>query len=95
MKSVLSALWHGNLRPSEQFMFRDPENKKLIEEWTRLRRELDSRITDEETRELLHKLETVEMNLSEASELAAFRAGYTVGTAMTEEAARERASMGM
>ena len=95
MKSILSALWHGNLHPSEQFMFRDPENKKLIEEWTRLRRELDGRITDEETRELLHRLETVEMNLSEASELAAFRAGYSVGAAMTEEAVRERAAMGM
>ena len=95
MKSALSALWHGNLRPSEQFMFRDPENKKLIEEWTRLRRELDSRITDEETRDLLHRLETVEMNLSEASELAAFRAGYAVGSAMAEEAAREIAFMGV
>ena len=95
MKSILSALWHGNLHPSEQFMFRDPENKKLIEEWTRLRRELDSRITDKDTRDLLHRLETVEMNLSEASELAAFRAGYAVGAAMTEEAARERAFMGV
>ena len=95
MKSILSALWHGNLHPSEQFMFRDPENKKLIEEWTRLRKELDSCITDEETRELLHKLETVEMNLSEASELAAFRAGYTLGVTMTEEVARERISMGV
>lgn len=95
MKSVLSALWQGNLRPSEQFMFRDPENKKLIEEWTRLRRELDSRITDEKTRELLHRLETLEMNLSEASELAAFRAGYTIGVAMTEEVSRERVSMGV
>ena len=95
MKSILSALWHGNLHPSEQFMFRDPENKKLIEEWTRLRRELDGRITDEETRELLHRLETVEMNLSDVSERAAFRAGYAVGTAMTQETAREIASMGM
>ena len=95
MKSALSALWHGNLRPSEQFMFRDPENKKLIEEWTRLRRELDSRITDEETRDLLHRLETAEMNLSEASELAAFRAGYAVGSAMAEETAREIAAMGV
>ena len=70
-------------------------NKKLIEEWTRLRRELDSRITDEETRDLLHRLETVEMNLSDVSERAAFRAGYAVGTAMTQETAREIASMGM
>ncbi|MBQ7910439.1 MAG: hypothetical protein IJ363_06600 [Clostridia bacterium] len=93
MEPALNALWHGKLRPSESFLLRNPENQKLVDAWSKLRKELESRITDEETRRLLHELETAEMNLSEASEIAAFRAGYALGAAMTEDVARERAVM--
>ncbi len=93
MESALTALWHGNLRPSEQFLLRNPEHQKLVDAWSKLRKELENRITDEETRRLFHEMETAEMNLSEASEIAAFRAGYALGAAMAEDTVRERDSM--
>ena len=93
MEPALTALWHGNLRPSESFLLRNPENQRLVDAWSAVRKELESRITDEETRRLFRELETAEMNLSEASEIAAFRAGYALGVAMTEDISRERASV--
>ena len=90
MEPALTALWHGKIRPSEQFLLHDPEHKKMTEAWLKLRKELDSLITDEETRHLFHEMETAEMNLSKAAEIAAFRTGYALGVAMTEDAARER-----
>lgn len=93
MEQALTALWQGKLRPSEQFLLRDPENQKRLETWSRLRKELEDRITDDEIKALLHELETAEMNLSEAAETAAFRAGYALGVAMTEDISRERSAL--
>lgn len=93
MEPALNALWYGKLRPSESFLLRNPEHQKLVDAWSKLRKELESRITDEETRRVLHEMETAEMNLSEASEIAAFRAGYTLGAAMTEDIQRERVTL--
>lgn len=93
MEPALNALWYGKLRPSESFLLRDPEHQKLVDAWSRLRKELESRITDEETRRVLHEMETAEMNLSEASEIAAFRAGYALGAAMAEDIQRERVTL--
>lgn len=93
MEPALNALWHGKLRPSESFLLRNPEHQKLVNDWSKLRKELESRVTDEETRRLLHELETAEMRLSETAEIAAFRAGYALGVAMTEDISRERASV--
>ena len=93
MESILNALWHGNLRPSEQFLFQNPDHKKLADAWLRLRKKLEDHITDEATRALLHKLETAEMNLAESAEIAAFRMGYALGVSMTEEVAQERAAI--
>ncbi len=93
MEPALNALWYGKLRPSESFLLRNPEHQKLVDAWSKLRKELEGRITGEETRRVLHEMETAEMNLSEASEIAAFRAGYALGAAMTEDVARERAVM--
>ena len=93
MEPALNALWYGKLRPSESFLLRNPEHQKLVDAWSKLRKELESRITDEETRRVLHEMETAEMNLSEASEIAAFRAGYALGTAMAEDIQRERVTL--
>lgn len=93
MEPALNALWYGKLRPSESFLLRDPEHQKLVDAWSKLRKELESRITDEETRRVLHDMETAEMNLSEASEIAAFRAGYALGAAMAEDIQRERVTL--
>ena len=93
MEPALNALWYGKLRPSESFLLRNPENQKLVDAWSKLRKEQEGRITDEETRRLFHEMETAEMKLSEASEIAAFRAGYALGAAMAEDTVRERDSM--
>jgi hypothetical protein len=94
MEPALTALWHGKIRPSEQFLLHDPEHKKMTEAWLKLRKELDSLITDEKLRQVLHDLEITEMNLAESAEIAAFRAGYALGAAMAEEVAKERSSIG-
>lgn len=93
MEPALNALWYGKLRPSESFLLRNPEHQKLVAAWSKLRKELESRITDEETRRVLHEMETAEMNLSEASEIAAFRAGYALGAAMAEDIQLERVTL--
>ena len=93
MEPALNALWYGKLRPSESFLLRKPEHQKLVDAWSKLRKELESRITDEETRRVLHEMETAEMNLSEASEIAAFRAGYALGAAMAEDIQLERVTL--
>ena len=93
MEPALTALWHGKIRPSEQFLLHDPEHKKMTEAWLKLRKELDSLITDEKLRQVLHDLEITEMNLAESAEIAAFRAGYALGAAMTEDVTRERTVM--
>ena len=93
MEPALNALWYGKLRPSENFLLRNPEHQKLVDAWSKLRKELESRITDEETRRVLHEMETAEMNLSEASEIAAFRAGYALGAAMAEDIQLERVTL--
>ena len=66
----------------------------MTEAWLKLRKELDSLITDEKLRQVLHDLEITEMNLAESAEIAAFRAGYALGAAMAEEVAKERSSIG-
>ena len=93
MEPALNALWYGKLRPSESFLLRNPEHQKLVDAWSKLRKELESRITDEETRRVLHEMETAEMNLSEASEIAAFRAGYALGATMAEDIQLERVTL--
>ena len=93
MEPALNALWYGKLRTSESFLLRNPEHQKLVDAWSKLRKELESRITDEETRRVLHEMETAEMNLSEASEIAAFRAGYALGAAMAEDIQLERVTL--
>ena len=93
MEPALNALWYGKLRPSESFLLRNPEHQKLVDAWSKLRKELESRITDEETRRVLHEMETAEINLSEASEIAAFRAGYALGAAMAEDIQLERVTL--
>lgn len=93
MEPALNALWHGKLHPSESFLLRNPEHQRLVDAWSKLRKELESRVTDEETRRVLHELEDAEMKLSETAEIAAFRAGYALGAAMTEDLARERESV--
>ena len=93
MEPALNALWYGKLRPSESFLLRNPEHQRLVDAWSKLRKELESRVTDEETRRVLHEMETAEMNLSEASEIAAFRAGYALGAAMAEDIQRERVTL--
>ena len=93
MEPALNALWYGKLRPSESFLLRNPEHQRLVDAWSKLRKELESRVTDEETRRVLHEMETAEVNLSEASEIAAFRAGYALGAAMAEDIQRERVTL--
>ena len=93
MEPALNALWYGKLRPSESFLLRNPEHQRLVDAWSKLRKELESRVTDEETRRVLHEMETAEMNLSEASEIAAFRAGYALGAAMAEDIQLERVTL--
>lgn len=81
MENDLCALWKNHARASEELRLNDPENKKHMETWLKLRKELYDRITDEETRQLLHELETTELELTEAAEFAAFRVGFAWGAA--------------
>ena len=57
----------------------DPENDELMQTWLQLRRELNLRITDEDTLDLLHRLVETELALCESEIQAAYKAGLSDG----------------
>ena len=57
----------------------DPENDELMQTWLQLRRELNLRITDEDTLDLLHRLVETELALCESEIQVAYKAGLSDG----------------
>ena len=68
-------------KPSYQPPNYDPANDELMNTWLRLRRELNLRITDEETLDILHRMVEAETTLCESEIQAAYNAGLADGRA--------------
>ncbi len=62
----------------------DPANDELMNTWLQLRRELNLRITDEETLDLLHRMIETEIALCKSEIQVAYQAGLADGRATAD-----------
>ena len=86
MISAIEELWYGNLSPMEYNDLQDnPDYKTAIHLTTRNQARLQEQLTEEQT-ELLMKYSESRNELSNITELDAFKTGFTLGVKFIIEA---------
>lgn len=75
--TTLENLWHGNIRPVEQFVEGNAEYRNLLRLVGNNREKLEATLTPEQA-ELFKKYYTSENEMDSISEAAAFTYGFTL-----------------
>ena len=79
--TTLENLWHGNIRPVEQFVEGNTEYKNLLRLVENNREKLEATLTPEQA-ELFEKYYTSVNEMDSISEAAAFTYGFTLAVGL-------------
>ena len=82
--TTLENLWHGNIRPVEQFVEGNAEYRNVLRLVTKNRETLENELSHKQL-ELLEKYNTSVNEMNSVSEVAAFRYGFNLAVRLLTE----------